>query len=559
MIKPVIEHTQNDDNFDRKPTSSCAVDIVLSTGVRTDNSYTSPQGVPLPLLFASSVAAENGLNIKILNLYRRNDTIDTFTSLVSQYETPLWGLTCYVTDRFEMFTGAQIVKKLRPATLVVVGGIFASQCYKQIMEDLPFVDVVVRGEGEYALYELFLATQGRMNFKDIQGTSWRSDGKIIHNSPRPMIKDLNTLPQPRYDLLKLSDYMNLPSRYFSSKFLQEIYGTGDVKVADLMFSRGCPFDCIFCCSKKHYFGKFRIIRPERAVEQIEWFYAKGYRLFTFLDDHLLLNRKWFNAFYELILQKGLKFMFKMSARVDSVTEEIAEKLSAISCKKICLGIEYGDDRVLKEIGKNITTADIERTVKILCKNGIEPYAGMIINFPCETEASIDKSVRFFKNLEQWWSPQNIFPHPVEVYPGTVMESEYWLKQYPQFRWTENYFNKDNLIYKATSPFVPIWQNWHWTKEFYLLLKAALKAEKQDIANSILERVFLHLDTKCLTRKDRFVIKMLGTVIIVFILLRKPGYLSQILLTLKNNQVKKRKTGVFQRCRRKLTGMLYKLL
>ncbi len=499
--------------------------------MRLKNSYGGQQGFPISLVFAASVVHQMGACVKICDLYTSHATFDSIATIVQANKPCIWGITGNVTDRFEMFAVADYVKRLSPSTLVVMGGIFASQTYLQIMEDISTVDVVVRGEGEYALYELYLATQGKIQFSDINGISWRRNDIIVHNLDRDIIKDLNMLPYPAYDLLDYSLYHDLPSRYFSKELQKEIYGTEKVKVAELIFSRGCPFNCIFCVSNKHFYQRFRIISPERAVEHIEKFYKNGYRLFVFWDDHLLMNKKWFNKFYNVILQKNLKFKFKMSSRVDSIDEPSASKLREIGCITICLGIEYGDDYILDAIGKAINTEKIEQVIKVLLQNDIKPYGGMIINFPKENYTSIDNSIRFFKHMENCWVSQGLYPHPVQIYPGTVMAVEYWEKKYPDFRWTKPYFNKYNMLY-VSSPYVPIWRNWSWVKEMHYLLKCSIKWRKMDVIYSVLSRILFNVDKRFLSLLDRLWVRGLGLFVVLYNIVLRPRFLVYFLKTFK---------------------------
>lgn len=356
-------------------------DIVLSTGLASPRSYIGQPGYPLSLLFASSVAAERGLRVRILDFYRAPKTTEALAAYAATRPAPLWGITGNVTDRFELFEAARVVKQACPGIFVVLGGMFASHCARHILDDIPSVDAVVCGEGEHALVELHQAVVSGGDLGAIQGLCWRDQGVIRQNPARPPTRDLDTLPSPRHDLLDLTNYFNLSSRYFPKPLQKEMYGTEPVKVAELMFGRGCPFNCIFCASKNHFYGTFRIVSPERAVEQLEWFYERGYRLFVFWDDHLLLNKRWFESFSALILEKKLRFVFKMSSRIDAITEPIARRLKELGCYMICLGVEYGDDEVLRQIGKGITQDQIENAVRILVEAGIRPLCRHDYQFP----------------------------------------------------------------------------------------------------------------------------------------------------------------------------------
>lgn len=482
-----------------------AYDIVLTTSlIESRGKFCKRQSPPIALLHLSTVISANKKKIKILDLYSLKDTEQAFRQRVKKLKSPVWGITCDVTDRFQAFRTAGVIKEIVPESLVVLGGILATQCYKDIMEDIKSVDVVVRGEGEYVIDEILDMAESR-DFKSIKGVSWRDGDEIVHNEPRPPIEDLNSLPEINHDLIDYTLYANDFANYGLSEN-QYPHVAYKSPTAFLMFSRGCPFNCIFCSSPNQGFLRYRIITPARAVKQIEYFYERNYRNFIFWDDHLLLNKKWFNSFCDLILQKGLQFYCKLSSRIDSVTENDIKKIKQIGCIKVTVGIEYGETNMLEFIGKGITTEQVENVCALLQKHDIRVGGGMMVNLPQETFKVMDKSFKFFKRMQKYNLSTNLFPSPVQIHPGTILDKEYWQKRHPDFKWTEVFFCKNNL-YMNASPFIPLWENVPTPKLLHQVIAISFLNKSVETILFVIYRFLVSPDHIYLNFTDRFYLRV----------------------------------------------------
>ena len=411
---------------------------------------------PLGLTYIAGVLEQKGYTVRILDNYLEKNNIEDFIKIIDGFEPSIIGITCNVEDRFEAFKLSNIIKDASKDIIVILGGPFPSVCHKEIIEDINSVDIVVRGEGEYTLLDIVRSIEKGKHFDDIAGITYRTKDGIKINKSRTFIQNLDELPFPAFHLLKIKEYPNYMEKY-KDKFLDKT-NTDVAYTASLIFGRGCPFNCLFCSSKELWHRSFRILSPENAVRQIEYFINKGVNAFAFWDDHLLLNRKWFNGFAEQIRNKKLKFIFKCLARVDSIDEEVAKELKEIGCKMINLGIENGSQDVLNLMNKGTDVAQIENAIKLLYENKILVTGGSILNTPGETFENILENLRFFKKLEQNYGRETSIPINIIIYPGTDLERIAIKKGYlTNFRWTKNYFEKRNLLINYR-PHTPLYEN-----------------------------------------------------------------------------------------------------
>jgi len=138
----------------------------------------------------------------------------------------------------------ETAKKVDPNILTVTGGQHFTATAQESLKEYPLIDVIVRGEGERTLAELVTKAKGKSNLPKIMGISFRQQGRIIHNPPRPLIENLEELPYPGYHLVQ----------HTISKYHFAMMAGRDAAYALIEGSRGCPHECTFCTQWKHWQG-----------------------------------------------------------------------------------------------------------------------------------------------------------------------------------------------------------------------------------------------------------------------------------------------------------------
>jgi len=437
---------------------------------------------PLGLLFIATVL--RGHDVKIIDNYLTKSDFEDFKTELLSFNPDIVGISCNVEDRFNAFDTAKFIKSQLPNSFIIFGGPFPTICYHELLESFDFIDVVVVGEGEYTMPELVEAYQQKKDYDFITGVAFRKNGEITFTGQRDFIKNLNDFPMPAYDLIDVKKYPSYLNDY--SIYLYDDKEIKNLKYSvSLIFGRGCPFNCSFCSSKELWRRSFRMISPEKAVDQLKYFYNQGIKAFTIWDDHFLLNKKWFNEFYDLIKKSDMHFYFKCLSRVDSIDVDIVKKLREIGCVKVVLGIESGSSNMLKEMDKRITTEQAEEAVKLLYENQIVTEAGSIIDMPGETIEDIRESLLFFKKLDDKYQKIQKPASPVKIYPGADLE-KYARKTgfLDGFTWTKPFYEKRNIMFNVT-PYVPIYENIKTEKLFVIMLRESIKVEFGPAVRSLL--------------------------------------------------------------------------
>jgi anaerobic magnesium-protoporphyrin IX monomethyl ester cyclase len=287
----------------------------------------------------------------------------------------------------------ELAKKLKPEVLTVAGGQHFTATAQESLQAYPEIDVIVRGEGEETLTELVKATQETSKFSDVSGISFRNQGEIHHNIPRPLIQDLDSLPFPGLHFVK--DYSH---RYHFSMMAGSKAKYGMVEA-----SRGCTHNCTFCSQWKHWQGTCRHKSIKRIADEIEFLYQNyGSRLIWLTDDNFGINQRLEDLCDELIKRDFKEDVsIFMQARCDDIARNprVVPKMSKAGINWILLGVESSSKENLNRFRKGTKPEDSEEAVKLLKNNGIFTQATCIIGERHDTHKSIENLRQFVNQLD----------------------------------------------------------------------------------------------------------------------------------------------------------------
>jgi radical SAM superfamily enzyme YgiQ (UPF0313 family) len=300
-------------------------------------------------------------------------------------------------------------------------------------------DVVVTGEGEVTLVELLDALAGRTDrpLTAVDGLWLRdADGRVVRTRPREIIRHLDALPFPAWDLVDVARYRSIWRSHHGYHSM------------NLVTTRGCPYHCNWC-AKPIYGQRYTARSPEHVVEEMAWLKS------TFGPDHLWiaddifgLKPRWIERFADLV-----------RARADQVTADAARALHAAQCRTAWIGAESGSQRILDAMEKGTRVEDIARATRLLHEAGVEVGFFLQFGYPGETRDDIDRTLAMVRDC----APDDIGVSVSYPLPGTT----FYQRVQAQLGQKQNWVDSNDLAMMYHATYVP---------DFYRALHALVHAE-----------------------------------------------------------------------------------
>lgn len=304
---------------------------------------------------------------------------------------------------------------------VVVSSSDAADHYEKYLQ--AGADVVIIGEGEIALGEV-IENKACIN-ESIKGIAFVKEGNTVVTVPRPVLKTLDDLPQPAWDLVSMEAYRAI---WKKSKFPFTI---------NIATTRGCPFKCNWC-AKPIYGNRYNTRSPQNVVDEIAFLMLKfKVKHFWMCDDIFGLKPGWVKEFNQLVQSRDLKFSYKIQSRADLLLqdEQIAD-LAASGLKEVWMGAESGSQKILDAMDKGITVQQIATATHQLKKHGVKVCFFLQFGYLGETKTDISSTISMVKTLK----PDDIGISVSYPLPGTP----FYEKVKNQFTAKTNWVDSDEL-------------------------------------------------------------------------------------------------------------------
>ncbi len=298
-------------------------------------------------------------------------------------------------------------------TLVI--GTHPSALPQQTLREEPY-RYVCEGEGPYTVVGLLNALRsGGQDLQGVPGLWYWENGHIHHNSPAGKILDLDReLSKQTWDLLPMPGYRAHNWHCFDD--LESRIG-----YASIQTSLGCPYKCSFCCINAPFGGAgIRYWSSECVIRQIdELVYTYGITNIKIPDEMFVLNRRHVLSLCDAIIERGYKLNIWAYARVDTVQDEVLEKLRTAGFRWLGLGIESGSQHVRDGVEKGrFGSTDILRTVERIKNHGIYVAANYIFGLPDDTYSSMEETLGLALALNAEWA--NFYC--AMAYPGSPLHA-----------------------------------------------------------------------------------------------------------------------------------------
>ena len=372
--------------------------------------------VPTGLLYIASFirSRETDIDIRILDLRTEPRSDERFAQELLSYKPGLVGISGMIFETPEVLQLARSVKRILPATRVILGGAMATSDTVHLLDDNS-VDFLCIGEGEETTLELAQALRLDKEPDTVKGLVFKDDARKCYTGQRLPSVDIDDIPFPAYDLINLTPY-------FDPRNIRRgaVY-TRNTRMLPVFTSRGCPFQCTYC--HNIHGKKIRLRKPEKVIEEIEWLMAQyGINELHICDDCFNLDIDRAKKICDMMLERNIKLLvcFVNGIRADCLDKELADKLKAIGTTQLCYGIESAVPRVLKTIKKSLDLESVRRALRLSTERDILTVGLFMLGFPGETEEEMRETIRF-----SLCEPMHLITYShVIPFPGTELYKSY---------------------------------------------------------------------------------------------------------------------------------------
>ncbi len=377
---------------------------------------------PFFMSYAAAVLARAGKAVAVIDACAERLDDNACLSRIEEFRPDLVVVeTSTPSIEVDLSFAAQVKDRL-PGVFTAFCGPHAPMMEHGFLERHKNVDFLFRGEYEMILHDLVNVLEDGGDPGSIKGiTHRRPDGLVVDNGPRPLLKDIDSLPWPARDLFPMELYDDRP---------------GGIPCPSLQMwaSRGCPYQCVFCVWPQVMYGgnTYRVRNPADVADEIQYCLERWpFKSFYFDDDTFNIGKSRIIALCEGIRSRNISVPWGAMARADHADREVLTAMKAAGLVSIKYGMESGVQELIDASGKNLKIEQVEDAVRISKELGLEVHLTFTLGLPGETKETIRRTIRKAVELDPFSVQFSIAtPFPGTVYYETLKEdgrilSENW--------------------------------------------------------------------------------------------------------------------------------------
>lgn len=334
---------------------------------------------PLSLTFPAATLREEGHQVRIIDGNALNLSKEQFLSKIRSTQPDIVGFNL---STFTFHKTLEIIKEIKSRLKIpiFVGGKHVEYYPKDTIKRKE-IDYALSGEADHSSVQLIKTLESENKLSKVKGLLFKKKDKIIRTPRQDENFSLDDLPTPAYDLLPIKKYYTFVTkrRNFST----------------IITSRGCPFKCIYCGVSN---TKVRFSSPEKMIKDLKILDKLKVREVEFYDNSFTLNKERVIEFCRLFRKENLDMTFNIHTRADLLDRKVIDSLSKSNCKRINIGIESADNKILTRIKKEINIDKARKVIRYIKKKDITLFGYFIMGSPYETFDSMKKNLNFAKSL-----------------------------------------------------------------------------------------------------------------------------------------------------------------
>lgn len=369
---------------------------------------------PVGMLYLAAVLEKTDVALKIIDPAVDGLTSAQLVERVIQESPDIFGM--YITSD-TYFTAAKIIRHVKercPQIIIMAGGPHPTLLAGDIFQNLP-VDIVVRGEGEYAVPLIIDRLKHQQSLEGIPNTSFRQDGVVTHNSKTHLIEDIDSIPFPALQYIDYEKY----------QYTYPVPEKGDLRAINITTTRGCPFNCLFCSNTNLWGTKYRTRSVKNVIEEIKArIDAYGVKFFWIQDDAFNLSRSRVVEFCDCLEKENLQIYWSCILRADNLDKTLLARMKETGLTFSYFAIETINDQLRQTtIGKKLTWEMITRSLTAFNELKMQCGINFMVSLPDETRAMMEENIRFIEQLKLSREGSAVHYNITKIYPGTRLEAE----------------------------------------------------------------------------------------------------------------------------------------
>ncbi|MFA5157483.1 MAG: radical SAM protein [Candidatus Omnitrophota bacterium] len=320
------------------------------------------------------------------------------------------GVTLFTYQYKAVFQLLKQVKTVFPYLVIIAGGPHISTFREEAMRECGDISYGVVLEGEGTLVQLM---NGK-DLADIKGLLFRKGQEIVFTGNPDSIVDLDSEGFPHYEGFELEKYSARP------------------KLMTINTTRGCPYQCIYCPVGTTIGKNLRYRSPESVIEEIRYWYDKGYRIIEIMDDNFTFKMERVFSVCELLEKeefRNLVLNIPNGVRADKVNPHLLNRLRQVGFKVISFGVEAGSEAVLKSLKKGEDLATIKQAIRWAVDAGLEVRLFFLIGSPTERIDDFKNSIKIAEEFAVSGAYfYNIIPYPKTELYDWISQNNYFIQK-----------------------------------------------------------------------------------------------------------------------------------
>lgn len=310
-------------------------------------------------------------NFEILCIDAKFDRLsfEETIKLILDFSPNIVGFTAFTNEIKPCAYVAAKIKQVNPDIFTLVGGAHVSALPDRTLMEFPSFDAGIVNDGEESLLDLCNTLNSSGDLSNVKGLIYRKNKEIIKNAARSRILDLDSLPMPAWDLFR-------PAKHY---WIQSV--------------RGCPFNCHFCMNHNGRVARKRGV--EKTIQEMK-FLVENYKpeWIRFGDELFTVDMERTADLLDAIADSslGLKVKWDVQTHVKYVNEELFRKFKRANVTQVDMGVESGEDDILKNMGKGTNVEMIKKAFRMAHKEGVRTGSLLLIGQPNETPDTMKKTL-----------------------------------------------------------------------------------------------------------------------------------------------------------------------